>query len=88
MELIQTDLEMNLLEKIRNIYWTKLESLVKDIMSAMDYGNGIVTQKTRDGGIDGYIKEDRLGLNVICLQAKRYAENQLEGVNLEMRVYR
>lgn len=43
----------------------------------MGYGGNVkdagkVTQKSRDGGIDGIIKEDKLGLGVIYLQAKRY----------------
>ena len=41
----------------------------------MGYGNGkdgVVVGKPNDGGIDGIIREDRLGLETIYLQAKRY----------------
>lgn len=53
------------------------EQLVVDLMLAMGYGGsrkeaGKATQATNDGGIDGIIKEDKLGLDVIYLQAKRW----------------
>lgn len=42
----------------------------------MGYGGGVesgeVTSYVRDGGIDGIIREDSLGLDVVCLQAKRW----------------
>lgn len=55
------------------------EKLVVDLMLAMGYGGsredaGQATRYTSDGGIDGIIKEDPLGLDVIYLQAKRYTE--------------
>lgn len=55
------------------------EKLVVDLMLAMGYGGsredaGEATRYTSDGGIDGIIKEDPLGLDVIYLQAKRYTE--------------
>lgn len=52
------------------------EHLVVDLLLKMGYGNGtdgIVVGKPHDGGIDGVIREDRLGLEKIYLQAKRYA---------------
>ncbi|MDG6399669.1 restriction endonuclease [Pseudomonas quasicaspiana] len=53
------------------------EQLVVDLMIAMGYGGsrkeaGQATQQTNDDGIDGIIKEDKLGLDVIYLQAKRW----------------
>jgi restriction system protein len=53
------------------------EQVVVDLMLAMGYGGsrqdaGQATQSTNDDGIDGIIKEDRLGLDVIYLQAKRW----------------
>lgn len=55
------------------------EQLVVDLMVAMGYGGsnqeaGQTTRYTSDGGIDGIIKEDRLGLDSIYLQAKRYSD--------------
>jgi len=56
---------------------TFFERLVVDLMIAMGYGGsrkeaGQATKATNDDGIDGIIKEDRLGLDVIYLQAKRW----------------
>jgi restriction system protein len=52
-------------------------SLVVDLLVAMGYGGsrqdaGRAIGKSGDGGIDGMIKEDRLGLDVIYVQAKRW----------------
>lgn len=58
------------------------ERLVVDLMQAMGYGgwskdSGSATQYTADGGIDGVINEDPLGLETIYLQAKRYTDNTI-----------
>ncbi len=55
----------------------KFEQLVVDLLFAMGYGGSraeaaLVTQKSNDHGIDGIINEDRLGLDVIYVQAKRW----------------
>ncbi|QDO86671.1 restriction endonuclease [Shewanella psychropiezotolerans] len=60
------------------------EQLVVDLMVAMGYGGsrkdaGQATQYTQDGGIDGIIKEDKLGLEMIYLQAKRYQASNTVG---------
>lgn len=53
------------------------EKLVVDLLLKMGYGydasSGIVVGGSHDGGIDGIISEDKLGLDLIYLQAKRYA---------------
>ncbi|WP_439182531.1 restriction endonuclease [Carboxylicivirga taeanensis] len=56
----------------------KFEELVLDLLQAIGYGGNRaeaaqVTKKSTDGGIDGIINEDRLGLDKIYIQAKRYA---------------
>jgi restriction system protein len=52
------------------------EQVVTRLLLAMGYGgvtgNATVTGKSGDGGIDGIIKEDKLGLDVVCIQAKRW----------------
>ena len=60
------------------------EQLVIDLMVAMGYGGnrkdaGQATQYSNDGGIDGIIKEDKLGLEMIYLQAKRYQASNTVG---------
>jgi restriction system protein len=52
------------------------EHVVIRLLRAMGYGgvtgDASVTGKSGDGGIDGIIKEDKLGLDVVCMQAKRW----------------
>ena len=66
-----------LLALVRAASPTFFEQLVVDLIIAMGYGGsrkeaGRATQQTNDDGIDGIIKEDKLGLDVIYLQAKRW----------------
>ena len=56
---------------------TFFEQLVVDLIIAMGYGGsrkdaGEAVGRSGDGGIDGIIKEDRLGLDAVYLQAKRW----------------
>ena len=52
------------------------EQLVVDVIRKMGYGiDGWTTQYVKDGGIDGVIKEDKLGLSEIYLQAKLWDHN-------------
>ena len=62
----------DLLTEIMNQSSDFFESLVVDLMRAMGYGDGFVTKSSNDGGIDGIIHEDRLGFNLIYIQAKRW----------------
>ena len=52
------------------------EQVVVRLLQAMGYGGvtgeASITGKSGDGGIDGIIKEDKLGLDVVCIQAKRW----------------
>ncbi len=55
----------------------RFEQVVLDLLVKMGYGGSVkeaaaVTRKTGDEGIDGVINEDRLGLDVIYVQAKRW----------------
>ena len=55
-----------------------------DLLLAMGYGGGDptmgrVTGRSGDGGIDGTIREDALGLDEVYLQAKRYADGSTVG---------
>ena len=55
------------------------EALVVDLMKAMGYGDGFVTKATGDGGVDGIIYEDKLGFNLIYIQAKRWDKDTAIG---------
>ena len=76
---IQASLIGDLLDQVRSNSWQFFEQLVVDLMLAMGYGGarkgaGQSTQLTNDDGIDGIINEDKLGLDSIYLQAKRWRD--------------
>jgi restriction system protein len=71
------DLAKRLLSQIGEMSPEFFERLVLDLMLAMGYGGqrseaGALTDAGADGGIDGIINEDKLGLDTIYLQAKRW----------------
>lgn len=59
------------------------EHLIVELLLKMGYGydsdSGIVVGGSHDGGIDGIINEDKLGLSLIYLQAKRYSSENAVG---------
>ncbi len=70
-------LEAELLEQVKGASPAFFERLVIDLLVKMGYGGsrrdaGRAIGKSGDGGIDGIIKEDKLGLDVIYIQAKRW----------------
>jgi restriction system protein len=74
---VQTALASDLLERVKAASPTFFERLVVQLLVAMGYGGsmedaGRAIGRSGDEGIDGIIKEDRLGLDVIYLQAKRW----------------
>lgn len=74
---MRKNLESDLLEQVKAASPTFFERLVIDLLVAMGYGGsrrdaGRAIGKSGDGGIDGIIKEDKLGLDVIYVQAKRW----------------
>ena len=78
-QFIKRELASELLEKIRSNTWQFFEDLVIDLMVKMGYGGsrnkaGESIKRTNDEGIDGIINEDKLGLDVIYLQAKMWKE--------------
>jgi restriction system protein len=76
-ELLRASLAAQLLERVRQASPAFFEQLVVDVLVAMGYGGSHedaarVVGQSGDGGIDGIIKEDRLGLESIYVQAKRW----------------
>ena len=69
---INDQLADDLLAEILNQSPAFFENLVVDLMHAMNYGEGFVTKASNDGGVDGIIHEDKLGFNLIYIQAKRW----------------
>lgn len=80
---IRRTLAQDLLAKIKASPPAFFERLVVELLVKMGYGGSIkdagkATRLTGDEGIDGIIKEDRLGLDFIYIQAKRW-DNQAVG---------
>lgn len=76
-ESIEKDLAADLLDKVLHQSPAFFERLVVDLLVKMGYGGSFensaqVTQYTNDNGIDGIIYEDKLGLDKIYIQAKRW----------------
>lgn len=74
---IRKNLGLELLSKVKTCTPLFFENLVVELLVKMGYGGtlkeaGKATRLTNDGGIDGIIKEDKLGLDIIYLQAKRW----------------
>ena len=81
---IRNDLADNLLEQILNSSSSFFEKLVVELLVAMGYGGtqsdaARAVGKVGDEGIDGIIDEDRLGLDSIYIQAKRWQKEQSVG---------
>ncbi len=76
---LNSQLADELLAQVRAMDPYKFEQLVIDLLFAMGYGGSRaeaakVTKASNDEGIDGIISEDRLGLDMIYVQAKRWKE--------------
>lgn len=75
--LIDVQVKDELLEKLKTLDPFYFEKVILILLKKMGYGDFIETSKTGDGGIDGIINEDKLGLDKIYIQAKRYGENKV-----------
>lgn len=78
-QVLRRTLAQDLLDRIKNNSPRFFEKAVVDLLLAMGYGGsridaGEIVGKSGDGGIDGIIKEDKLGLDAIYIQAKRWAD--------------
>ncbi|MDD6351199.1 MAG: restriction endonuclease [Lachnospiraceae bacterium] len=74
---IEKNLAGDLLNEVLKLEPYAFEKLVVKLLEKMGYGSnldhpGIVTPPSNDGGIDGIIKEDRLGFSSIYIQAKKW----------------
>lgn len=77
---IKNELSTELLTKVKDSSPKFFESLVIELLIKMGYGGSIdqrgsVVGKSGDEGIDGVIKEDKLGLDIIYIQAKKWEGN-------------
>lgn len=74
---LRDELASELLDKLKKVPPSFFEKIVVELLVRMGYGGsrtdaGKAIGKSGDGGIDGIIKEDKLGLDVVYIQAKRW----------------
>jgi restriction system protein len=74
---IEKEVKNNLLDKLKTIDPYYFEKVILILLKKMGYGEFVETSKSGDGGIDGIINEDKLGLDKIYIQAKRFSENKV-----------
>lgn len=88
-QLVQSSLEDEVLEALFQVTPSRFEHLIITLLNEMGFGAGKlsrsqVTSLSRDGGIDGIINEDALGLDAVYIQAKRYsAENKVSRPDIQ-----
>lgn len=76
-EQIENNVKNELLQKLKLVDPYSFEKVILILLNRMGYGEFVETSKSRDGGIDGIINEDQLGLEKIYIQAKRYTDNKV-----------
>jgi restriction system protein len=79
-ENLRNELANEILHQLKNCSPALFEKIVIEVLVKMGYGGslkdaGRAIGKTGDEGIDGIIKEDKLGLDIIYVQAKRWESN-------------
>ncbi len=73
--LINANLAQELLNRLRKNEPSFFEQVVGKLLSNMGYGEYKVIGRSGDGGVDGVVNQDKLGLDKILFQAKRFDEN-------------
>ena len=74
---MELQVKTELLDRLKIIDPYYFEKVILILLKKMGYGDFIETSKSGDGGIDGIINEDKLGLDKIYIQAKRYGDNKV-----------
>jgi len=73
----KSEVKNEILERLKTIDPYFFERVILKLLKKMGYGDFIETSKSGDGGIDGIINEDKLGLEKIFTQAKRYSDTKV-----------
>jgi restriction system protein len=79
---IEDDVKVELLGKLKSTNPYFFEKVVLRLLKKMGYGEFIETAKSGDGGIDGIINEDQLGLDKIYIQAKRFNDGKVRETDI------
>jgi restriction system protein len=74
---IEREIKDELLSRLKEVDPYSFERIILVLLNKMGYGDFIETSKSGDGGIDGIINQDQLGLDKIYIQAKRYRDNKV-----------
>jgi restriction system protein len=84
---LNATLAAEILERVKSNSWQFFERLVVDVLKSMGYGgaghSSLAYQRGSDGGIDGFINQDKLGLDVIYLQAKRWTDQTVQRPDIQ-----
>ena len=80
-ELLNADLAREIVARVYSFTPAFFERLIVDLLVRMGYGGGRQEMgralgRTGDGGVDGVVKEDELGLDVVYVQAKRFEQDK------------
>lgn len=79
---IEQDKKSELLERIKEVDPYYFEKIILILLKKMGYGDFVETKKSNDQGIDGVINQDKLGLEKIYIQAKRYTNNKVNELDI------
>ena len=79
---VEKDVKSELLNKLKDLDPYYFEKVIMILLHKMGYGKFEETKKSNDGGIDGVINQDQLGLEKIYIQAKRYTENKVRELDI------
>jgi restriction system protein len=80
-DMLSAELAREIIERVHSFTPAFFERLIVDLLLKMGYGGGRLEMgralgRVGDGGVDGVIKEDELGLDVLYVQAKRFQEEK------------
>jgi restriction system protein len=79
---IEEQVKAELLEKLRTVDPYYFERIILELFKKMGYGDFTETSKSGDGGIDGIINQDELGIEKIYTQAKRYNNHNVRETDI------
>lgn len=85
---LRAALEREILDRVKQVTPAFFERVVLVVLTKMGYGGSVREAaehlgRSGDGGVDGVINQDRLGLDVVYVQAKRYADQAVSGPDVQ-----
>lgn len=81
-ESMESNVISELVEQLKTVDPYYFETIVLTLLKRMGYGDFLETAKSGDGGIDGIINQDQLGIEKIYVQSKRYSENKVRETDI------